>query len=400
MKKMRLFAYVAMAAMALSAASCNKGDDDNTQNPAEIEVAATKGASNNDGAILLCSFGSTFEESIKTYDATIADFKAAFPDYDIYMSFTSRTCVNRVEASLGTARYQPDLWLNAIGDAGYKKVIVQSLHVIPGEEYLSLMNTDVKKNFMIANYPEIDVIKGDCLLEAIGEDGSTEAVAAILKAAYKDVFADDDQLVLFMGHGNPDTNYAANNKYLEMEDALKDILDNDNVIVGTVDYGPTVFWPWVDGFKYSGNEAAAAFDLDGASPTSTDEITDYNNCVYAEVLRYCKANSISDYSKLKITLVPFMTVAGDHAHNDLWGVGEVESEVTTTPDGDASWCLMLKKLGFTINDLETHGTSADDCQIKGLCDYSSIRKIWIDRLTDLVDADEWENGSGYQLEEE
>ena len=45
----------------------------------------------------------------------------------------------------------------------YKRVAVQSLHVIPGEEYLSLMNTDVKKYFMIQWYPHIDVLKG-CLL--------------------------------------------------------------------------------------------------------------------------------------------------------------------------------------------------------------------------------------------
>lgn len=387
MKKTRQFlAYVAMAAMALSVVSCDKGDEDNTLNPAEKAVAETKGASQKDNAILLCSFGSTFEESIKTYDATLADFQKRFPDYDIYMSFTSRTCVNRVEAVLGTPRYQPDLWLNAIGDAGYKNVIVQSLHVIPGEEYLSLMNTDVKKNFMIANYPNINVIKGDCLLEAIGEDGSTEAVADILVDSYKEVFANPNELVIFMGHGNPDNNYAANNKYLEIEESLKAKIENDNVIVGTVDYGDTVFWPW-EGAEY---------------PADKDEVLTnekYNNCVYAEVMNYCAKAGI-ETSELTITLVPFMTIAGDHAHNDLWGVGEDLSEVNTDPDGDASWKAMLEAMGCKISDRESHGASADDCQIKGLCDHSSIRKIWLDRLVALEsDSDSWENGMDYQLEE-
>ncbi|MFR9669133.1 MAG: sirohydrochlorin cobaltochelatase [Rikenellaceae bacterium] len=383
-KTKQLFAYAAMATLALSVVSCDMGDDDNTANPAEIEVAATKGASNSGNAILLCSFGSTFEESIKTYDATIADFQEVFPDYDIYMSFTSRTCVNRVEAALGTPRYQPDLWLNAIGDAGYKNVIVQSLHVIPGEEYLSLMNTDVKKNFMIANYPDINVIKGDCLLEAIGEDSSTDAVAEILVDAYSDVFKEKNQLVLFMGHGNPDENYAANNKYLDIEEAIKGKLTNDNVIVGTVDYGATVFWPW-EGVSY---------------PADKDEVLtnlEYNNCVYAEVLNYCAAQDI-ETSELTITLVPFMTVAGDHAHNDLWGVGEDLLEVNTDPDGDASWKAMLEAMGCKISDHESHGTSTSTCEIKGLCDYQSIRDLWINRLVALVDSDEWENGMDYQLE--
>ena len=88
--------------------SCDDGDDDNTANPAEEVVKASK---KHDTAILLCTFGSTFKESIKTYDATLADFQNAFPDADIYLSFTSRTCVNRVEAETGIARYQPDLWL-------------------------------------------------------------------------------------------------------------------------------------------------------------------------------------------------------------------------------------------------------------------------------------------------
>ncbi len=385
MKKTRQFlVYAAFAALSLSIVSCDKGDDDNTANPAEVAVAETKGASNNDSAILLCSFGSTFEESIKTYEATEAAFEAAFPGYDIYVSFTSRTCVNRVEAVLGTARYQPDLWLNAIGEAGYKNVIVQSLHVIPGEEYLSLMNTDVKKNFMIANYPNIEVIKGDCLLEAIGEDGSTDYVAEVLVDKYKSIFDDENQLVLFMGHGNPDENYSANDKYIDMEVALKEKLTNDNVIVGTVDYGPTVFWPW-EGVSY---------------PEDKDEVLtnpEYNNCVYAEVINYCAAKGI-ELSDLKITLVPFMTIAGDHAHNDLWGVGEDLSEVSTDPDGDASWKAMLEEMGCQINDYESHGSSTEECEIKGLCDHEEIRDYWVQRLLDLVDEGEWENGSDYQLE--
>ena len=73
-----------------------------------------------DTAILLCTFGSTYNESLSVYDDVIEDFKAKFPNTDIYMSFTSRTCIGRVEASTGIARYELDQWLKAIGDAGYK----------------------------------------------------------------------------------------------------------------------------------------------------------------------------------------------------------------------------------------------------------------------------------------
>lgn len=157
---MNKFKYLLLAASLFASSavftSCDDGDDDNTANPAEEVVKTSK---KHDTAILLCTFGSTFKESIKTYDATLADFQNAFPDADIYLSFTSRTCVNRVEAETGIARYQPDLWLQALGNAGYKKVAVQSLHIIPGEEYLSLMNTDVKKKFMIESFPSVQVVK-------------------------------------------------------------------------------------------------------------------------------------------------------------------------------------------------------------------------------------------------
>lgn len=172
---MNKFKYLLLAASLFASSavftSCDDGDDDNTANPAEEVVKASK---KHDTAILLCTFGSTFKESIKTYDATLADFQNAFPDADIYLSFTSRTCVNRVEAETGIARYQPDLWLQALGNAGYKKVAVQSLHIIPGEEYLSLMNTDVKKKFMIESFPSVQVVKSPCL---VYNEEDVEAVA-------------------------------------------------------------------------------------------------------------------------------------------------------------------------------------------------------------------------------
>ena len=88
---MNKFKYLLLAASLFASSavftSCDDGDDDNTANPAEEVVKASK---KHDTAILLCTFGSTFKESIKTYDATLADFQNAFPDADIYLSFTSR----------------------------------------------------------------------------------------------------------------------------------------------------------------------------------------------------------------------------------------------------------------------------------------------------------------------
>ena len=88
---MNKFKYLLLAASLFASSavftSCDDGDDDNTANPAEEVVKASK---KHDTAILLCTFGSTFKESIKTYDATLADFQNAFPDADIYLSFRGR----------------------------------------------------------------------------------------------------------------------------------------------------------------------------------------------------------------------------------------------------------------------------------------------------------------------
>ena len=98
-------------------------DAESTVNPATRVVAETK---KYDTAILLCTFGSTYNESLDVYNEIIADFRKQFPQTDIYMSFTSRTCIGRAEASTGEARYKLDQWLKAIGDAGYTRVAVQS----------------------------------------------------------------------------------------------------------------------------------------------------------------------------------------------------------------------------------------------------------------------------------
>src|SRR3712207_3938136 len=139
-RKHFLLAACMLVCGALCLSSCS--DDDgkgSTSNPVESVVMESK---KSDTAILLCTFGCTVEESIKTYDAIIKDYKTAFQNTDVYLSFASHACVNRVKAATKIDRYQPDLWLRALGKAGYKRVAVQSLHVIPGEEYLSLRSEE------------------------------------------------------------------------------------------------------------------------------------------------------------------------------------------------------------------------------------------------------------------
>lgn len=349
----KLFNFYLSVCMVLSVGcfSACSGDDDpkiDLKNPVVIEKK-------NETALLLCSFGSTYEQPQATYEKIVADYKAAYPNTDIYVSFTSRTIVSRVYAQIGKAYAQPDLWLNAIGKAGYKKVYVQSLHIIPGEEYLSLMNTDVKKNFMIP-YPEIVVAKSACLLET---DEDVAAVAQILYNKYKERL-DKGEVVVLMGHGNPDTEYThANEKYALLEAALQKLSGEKNIFIGTVDWGDQMF-------THIRNEVKAFAARKGIPETN--------------------------YKDVIVSLAPLMSIAGDHAQNDL--LGELADGLTfesinpeeNDHDAQYSWKLKLKKLGFTISGDGTN-IDPDKFNVPGLGDYSEIRAIWLKHMKEAIEKE-------------
>ena len=87
---MKQFKYYLMAAFVAAVTctgfnSCSDNDDEeSTVNPAVDVVSKTK---QHDTAILLCTFGSTYNESLTVYDDIIEDFKSKFPNTDIYIGF-------------------------------------------------------------------------------------------------------------------------------------------------------------------------------------------------------------------------------------------------------------------------------------------------------------------------
>lgn len=335
--------------------ACSSDDDNNTddRNPVKIDKK-------HDTALLLCSFGSTYPQPQDTYDKIIADYQVAYPNTDIYISFTSRQIVSVIYNKLGKAYGKPDQWLTAIGNAGYKTVYVQSLHIIPGEEYLSLMNTDVKKNFMVPN-PNVKVAKSACLLET--EEDVAE-VAQILYSYYK-AKLDKGEVVALMGHGNPDTEYThANERYNQLEVALQQLSGEKNIFVGTVDWGEKMF------------------------------------SHIREELKAFAVRKGKEYKDVTVNLAPLMSIAGDHAQNDMLGGledGQTMDKVNPNEndwDAEYSWKLKIEKLGFTINK---DGSVTDDSNfnVVGLGDHQSIRKIWLKHMVEAVEkAESWNEHLG------
>lgn len=354
----RIFLVLSIT-LSLGLFSACSDDDKPTLNENNAVVINKK----NETALLLCSFGSTYGQPQATYEKIMADYKAAYPNTDIYLSFTSRTIVSRVYAQIGIAYAQPDLWLTAIGNAGYKSVYVQSLHIIPGEEYLSLMNTDVKKNFMVP-YPDVKVAKSACLLET---EEDVDEVAEILYAYYKPRL-DKGEVVALMGHGNPDTEYThANERYDQLETALQRLSGEKNIFVGTVDWGEKMF-----------------------------------THIRTEIEAFAKRKGITrdNYKNITVSLAPLMSIAGDHAQNDL--LGDLEDGQTWEGidyeeddwEAEYSWKLKLEKMGFTISKDGTN-TATNSFNVVGLADHKAIRAIWLKHMKEaIINAESWNDHLG------
>ncbi len=358
MKKIKSFmlAVMAMAMVAPVLTACS--DDDESKNNIVSEyqlndemVAAQKAKSKKDEAVLLVAFGSTWNNAFKAFDATKAAYEKAFPNADVYVCFSSDICINR--ASVGENEdengnivkrdyYEPRYLLHAIGAAKYSKIYVQSLQVIPGEEFANVVAC-VKK-FMNNGYIASAHLDDEYLAqleenEAIYlgmpllNDPETDVpeVARQLNALYKDEAAKG--AVLFMGHGNPDTydTFKANVRYTQLEEALQAI--NKNYFVGTVDMPDNYKDQVMERMQQSGIKAG------------------------------------------NIYLHALMSIAGDHAHNDMAGQGEEyqPEEDEWNDNEEVSWFEYFKHNGYTSN--VTLGSNKEPL---GLLELPGVLNVWVE----------------------
>ncbi len=362
MKKIKSFMLATLALCMVAPVLTSCGDDDETTYDNIVSeysvndkaVADQKAKSQKDVAVLLVAFGSTWYNAFQAFDATKAAYEKAFPNADVYVSFSSDICINR--ASVGENKddegnivkrdyYEPRYLLHAIGAAKYSKIYVQSLQVIPGEEFAAVV-ASVKK-FMNNGYIASAHLDDEYLAKLEEDkaiflglpllndpDVDVPAVAAELDKLYKN----EEGVVAFMGHGNPDTydTFKANVRYTQLEEALQAINAN-KYFVGTVDMA--------DNYKQ-------------------------------DVMARMKDKGITSG---KINLHALMSIAGDHAHNDMaggalegqdeeeyWDASEPESE-------DNSWFEFFKNNGYTPV-VSMPSTSKHP---QGLLELEGILNVWI-----------------------
>ena len=364
MKKIKFLMIAAMAVfVGASFTACSSDSDDssdNKKNYQEIVDNKVKEQKTKDNALLLVAFGSTWQNAFTDFDATIQAYKAAFPNHDVYLSFSSAICRNR--AAAGEHKddgaeirdyYAPDLWLEAFGRVKYADITVQSLQVIPGEEYGRVVNAlkdfaNNGKNDLDNNYLKNVKLHLGTPLMATGSFDETEDndVTKLATELHKIFGAKANEgAMLFMGHGNPDEydTYSANVRYKQLEYVLQKN-HNKNYFVGTVDMA--------DNFK-------------------------------TNVLERMQD---SNYKSGKVFCAPLMSIAGDHANNDMAGD---DAEWKLNGDGeyeDTSWKVFFADQrggGYLCNN--------ETMIVKGLLSYPTIRQLWINHALEASKSEplEW-----------
>ncbi|NDY42461.1 hypothetical protein G3N55_06345 [Dissulfurirhabdus thermomarina] len=218
-------------------------------------------------AIVLAAFG-TSTTARATFDVLDRRIRAAFPGHEVRWAFTSRIIrekVNRRRADADRLRSLPEV-LAALQAEGVRQVVVQSMHVFPGGEYVHMQRQ--------ARMEGLQVAVGEPLL-ATWEDAAR--VFAVLEREFP---APDEGCVVLAGHGTPNTYYAPSTAvYLALDRWIH--ARYPNVYLGSVEGVP---------------DRKDALDRAKAHPGR------------------------------RVRIVPFMLVAGDHVMNDIMGEAAGEGE--------------------------------------------------------------------------
>ena len=175
MKKIKWMMIAMMAiVVSMSFTACSDDDDDTANNYTVYQNAVNqtvKSQKKNNKVILLVAFGSTWQQAYDAFDTTVAAYKSAFPGYDVFLSFSSAICINRAAEGENVASrnfYAPPFWMNAFAQDGvkYSEIVVQSLQVIPGEEYTRVIN--YIKDFANNSNGDIEIRNAAQLAQMLG----------------------------------------------------------------------------------------------------------------------------------------------------------------------------------------------------------------------------------------
>ncbi|MFA6567812.1 MAG: sirohydrochlorin cobaltochelatase [Victivallales bacterium] len=253
-------------------------------------------------AILLVTFGTSDQEARKGFANIERLARAKFPGYEIRWAYTSEM-IRKKLAKKAELFDSPEQAMKKLREAGIRKVFVQSLHIIPGAEF-----NEIAKAVSQFKNDLVEITVSPPLLNSM--DDVRKSVRIMLSKVPSERRKED--AVLFMGHGS--------GKH-----------PSDMIYV------------------------AVAYDM-GKSGGNAFLATVEGNPTFNEILAQFKEKKIK-----KVYLMPFMSVAGDHAKNDMAG------------DDPDSWKSILAKNGIESVPV-----------MKGMAEYDEIVNIWLEHLDKTI----------------
>lgn len=270
-------------------------------------------------AILVVSFGTTYPDTRKlTIESVENKIKAAFPDYEVHRAFTSRIIMKRIADREGIKIDTEKQALEKLKAEGYQEVIIQPLHIEAGDEYEKVRRV-VDTYAQNKSFAKISLARP--LLYYSGQEDKPDDYLAVIKALQAQIpQLGRREAVVLMGHGGIHPSNAA---YPQLQMKLADA-GLKNVFVFTVESYPK----------------------------------------FEDVMAKLKENKIK-----KVTLMPLMLVAGNHANNDMAG------------DDKESAKTQLLQAGFKV-----------DTFIRGLGENTAIQDIYVQHVKDEIENKYKERG--------
>jgi len=254
--------------------------------------------------ILLVAFGSSMPEAQVSFENIDKKVKTAYPDIPARWAYTS-SIIRKKLAKQGKQLDSPEVAMAKMIEDGFTHVAAQSLHTIGGEEFHDLRRTAHQFHYpggfrqILVGYPLLSTQED---MERV-----TEAILDNIPKERK-----KDEAVVLMGHG---THHPSNAFYAALMFQVQ--RKDPNVYIGCVEG-----YPEIDDIK--------------------------------AMLQEKNIN--------RVYLMPFMSVAGDHARNDMAG------------DDEDSWKSILIKAGIQCVPI-----------LKGTAEYDNFVHIWIDHLNSALD---------------
>lgn len=222
-------------------------------------------------AILVVSFGTSYPTTLTlNIEAVESRIREAFSEYEVRRAFTSRMVIKRLAERDGMQIDNELQALKRLQEEGYQEVYIQPLHVVPGAEYDKIKT-------LVAHYAHAQekaftkIRLGRPLLYCTGQAGHPDDYEIAIKALAAQLpESTSAHAVVLMGHGGM---HPANAAYAVLQLKLEDA-GLTNVFVYTVEGYPSL--PWI-------------------------------------------IAKLQQQQVKKVTLMPFLLVAGDHATNDMAG---------------------------------------------------------------------------------